>query len=145
MPNYGPKNGFWKGGRTVASNGYILIRVGTDHHLADSRGYAYEHRLVAETTIGRRLQPGELVHHRNGDKQDNRPENLEVVAGNAGHQLHHRTARLDLRLPGEGNTIEACACGCGGTFLRYDSQGRPRRFLPNHNGKRRISRATNDD
>ena len=51
--NIGKKNGMWKGGRSVASNGYVLIRVGMDHHLADVRGYAYEHRLVAEKKIRR--------------------------------------------------------------------------------------------
>lgn len=51
----------WKGGRSIASNGYVLIKVGTGHHLADVRGYAYEHRLVAERKLGRRLlrMPGE--------------------------------------------------------------------------------------
>jgi hypothetical protein len=44
----GPKNGMWRGGKSLASNGYILIRVGNDHPLADVRGYAYEHRLVAQ-------------------------------------------------------------------------------------------------
>jgi hypothetical protein len=49
--NFGPKNGFWKGGKSIASNGYMLIRVGVNHHLSDVRGYAYEHRLVAEQKI----------------------------------------------------------------------------------------------
>src|SRR5205809_93254 len=35
--------------------GYILLFVGKDHHLADVRGYAYEHRIVAEQAIGRQL------------------------------------------------------------------------------------------
>lgn len=67
--NVGAKNGIWKGGRSVASNGYVLVRVGVEHHLADVRGYAYEHRLVAEEKIGRRLRDDEHVHHVDGDKQ----------------------------------------------------------------------------
>lgn len=43
----------WKGGRSIASNGYVLVRVGKKHHLADVRGYAYEHRIVAEQKLGR--------------------------------------------------------------------------------------------
>lgn len=51
----GSLNANWRGGRSIASNGYVLIRVGTGHHLADVRGYAYEHRVVAENSLGRRL------------------------------------------------------------------------------------------
>lgn len=45
----GPDNPNWRGGRSVASNGYMLVRAGVGHHLADVRGYAYEHRLVVLT------------------------------------------------------------------------------------------------
>lgn len=88
----GPDNGFWKGGRSVASNGYVLIRVGKGHHLADVRGYAYEHRLVAEEKLGRRLAPKELVHHIDGNKQNNHPSNLEVEPSHAHHRKEHRRA-----------------------------------------------------
>lgn len=56
------RNHNYKGG-SIASNGYKLIFVGKQHHLADIRGYAYEHRINAEKKIGRRLRPGEQVHH----------------------------------------------------------------------------------
>lgn len=129
----GPKNPFWKGGMVLASNGYILIRVGTGHHLSDVRGYAYEHRIVAEKKSGRRLNGGEVVHHINGDRKDNRPSNLAIVNGNAEHFVHHRKSGKKLRLPGEENNTISCACGCGETFLRFDDTGRPRKYVSGHN------------
>lgn len=85
----GAKNGQWKGGRSVASNGYVLIRVGVGHHLADVRGYAYEHRLVAELMLDRRLRPGEAVHHKDENKRNNDPSNLQVMSSNAEHMKLH--------------------------------------------------------
>lgn len=117
----------------VASNGYVLVRVGVDHHLADCRGYAYEHRLVAEATLGRRLHPHELVHHIDHDKQNNAPANLRVEPSRAYHRFEHRRLGSNLRLPGEVNPTVPCACGCGTVLERFDESGRPRRFVSGHN------------
>jgi len=130
------KNPFWKGGRVIASNGYVLVRVGVSHHLSDVRGYAYEHRLMAEQKIGRMLVSGELVHHVNGDKTDNRIENLNVVPSIAHHWAEHRKPGNKRRLPGEINTLALCECGCRTLFRLYDSGGRPRKFVSGHNLKR---------
>lgn len=119
-------------GRTVASNGYVLVRVGRDHHLADVRGYAYEHRVVAEQMIGRRLELGEQVHHIDGDRANNAASNLMVHRSRAHHAVEHRT-RDDLRKPGEFNPTVACKCGCAQTFSRFDGAGRPRLYVSGHN------------
>jgi hypothetical protein len=123
----------WRGGRIVSEHGYALVRVGTEHHLSDVRGYAYEHRVVAEQKIGRELKPGEMVHHINGNKQDNRPENLEVVGDTAEHFFLHRKLNTGLKKPGEENPEIECACGCKRKFYKYDSSGRPRFYVSGHN------------
>jgi hypothetical protein len=139
----GPRNNNWRGGRSVASNGYIIVRVGVRHHLADVRGYAYEHRVEAEKKIGRRLRGGELVHHVNGNKQDNQWANLEVHRGNAEHFFEHRRPDSNSKKPGEINRLISCRCGCGEKFHKYDASGRPRVYVIGHNMKKELEAASN--
>ena len=78
----GKHNPRWTGGRHVA-NGYARVRM-PSHPKADNRGYVREHVLVWERHHGVSLPKGWHVHHKNGDKLDNRPENLEAMT----HQKH---------------------------------------------------------
>ncbi len=128
----GPENHNWRGGRTITSHGYVLVRL-PGHHLADTRGYVYEHRLVAERKLGRRLRPDEEVHHVNKIKDDNRPENIAVMPSRLAHFQHHRRREKGLRVHGEPNPTIFCECGCRTSFPKYDRSGRPRRFVSGHN------------
>ena len=130
--NIGTKNGFWKGGRSVASNGYVLVRM-PEHPNADCRGYVYEHILVMSRLIGRPLSDGEEVHHSDENHANNDPNNLVLCASHYEHRYLHRRMERGLRNPGEDNPLTHCGCGCGETFPRYDKSGRPRRFVTGHN------------
>lgn len=62
--------------------GYLLRRL--------AQGvYEYEHRLVAEEILGRPLASHEVVHHIDGDRANNEPSNLEVLARADHMRLHH--------------------------------------------------------
>jgi len=79
----GAKNRWWKGGRVgVGQKGrYIGVLVYPNdpyYPMALSNGYILEHRLVMARALGRLLHKKEQVHHKNGDRQDNRLENLEL-------------------------------------------------------------------
>ena len=73
----GPKNPGWKGGKSL-HDGYVMIRM-PSHQKAYANGYIKRAVLVAEKKLGRPLFKGEVTHHINGVKDDDRPENIEVL------------------------------------------------------------------
>ena len=64
-------------GRTYHKKGYVMVYK-PRHPRAISGSYVFEHILVMERMIGRFLYKDENVHHKNGVKDDNRPDNLEL-------------------------------------------------------------------
>lgn len=80
----GELNPAWKGGRYSDGKGYVMV-FAPDHPFADCNRRVREHRLVMEQMIGRYLQPGEVVDHRDGDGMNNHPDNLRLFASNAEH------------------------------------------------------------
>lgn len=54
-----------------------------------ARHRARVHRMVMSTHLGRELSKDEIVHHKNGNKKDNRVENLEIIDGHRLHKLLH--------------------------------------------------------
>ncbi len=82
----------WKGGRYVDSNGYIMIHVGNNLNVKTKwESYKKEHVVIMETILNRPLTKEECVHHINGDKSDNRLENLAVIKSNQHHRLAHNS------------------------------------------------------
>lgn len=85
-------NGNWNAdGRTLTKHGYVRVRVGIGHPLADSRGWCYEHELVWRAA-GRDVPAGYEIHHRDEDKTHNRLSNLRLKL-KADHARDHARGR----------------------------------------------------
>lgn len=77
-------------GRWIMSGYVVLYRP--DHPLANDRGTVLEHRMVLHDA-GIEIPPDYDVHHRNGDRSDNRLDNLELLPREAHQELHARQRR----------------------------------------------------
>jgi hypothetical protein len=82
------------------SRGYIEGRVTTP----EGKKRVKQHRMVAEQAIGRALAPHEDVHHVNGNKTDNRPENLQVISHSEHARLSSEARWLARAAKAEGRT-----------------------------------------
>ena len=75
---HGSRHPKWKGGRRI-ENGYVVLS-NADYPGAKPFNKTAEHVVVMARHLGRPLRPGESVHHKNGVRDDNRIENLELWA-----------------------------------------------------------------
>lgn len=78
----------WKGGRVI-NDGYKYV-LNPNHPYSTKSGYVLEHRLIMEKELNRYLKPGEVVHHINEDRLDNRIENLKLMTHGEHSSLHHK-------------------------------------------------------
>lgn len=106
-----------KGKVSVGDYDYAIV---PDHPNRNKNNYVFYHRVVMENLLGRLLTEDEVVHHKNGNKKDNRPENLEVMTREEHTRLHaSRHGKKMVKLK--------CPC-CGKIFVRR----RGETFLDKH-------------
>lgn len=96
----------------VISKGDYNYAVVWDHPFATKNGYVLEHRVIVENAIGRLLDKSEVVHHKNGDKKDNRLSNLEVMTRSNHSKLHAKKPKL----------LTFTCDFCGNEFIRKYNQ-----------------------
>lgn len=84
----GEKNHQWKNGG-ITGDGYKYIYV-HDCPMSDFRGRIKEHRYIMYKKLGRSLKNDEHVHHINGNKLDNREENLKIVSKSEHMAIHSK-------------------------------------------------------
>ena len=76
-------------GEYIVKNGYKKV-INKEHPRVDSKGYVREHILVMEQKLGRYIVYPEVVHHIDGNKLNNHPDNLELMPNQTAHMKHHR-------------------------------------------------------
>lgn len=91
-PREGDQHPDWKGGRYKLGRYWYVWAKG--HPNATKTGYVAEHRLLMSEKIGRPLAPGEVVHHRDGNPENNDLANLELFLTNGAHLAAELAGRI---------------------------------------------------
>jgi hypothetical protein len=87
------------GNSYINQHGYKLYYIGDKSYKG---GYVSEHRIVVELSLGRRLKKGEVVHHIDGNKQNNNASNLLLTDKSNHKQVHHSLEKLAFNLVQKG-------------------------------------------
>lgn len=99
----------WKGGRVKDGQGYILIKLQPNdffYPMTKHDGYVYEHRLIMAKFLKHCLLPWEIVHHKNGIRDDNRKENLQLLSTQSHHIIDTNTKRYIHQLEKRVSSLE---------------------------------------
>ena len=78
---------------TKTSHGYIKL-YRPENPMADKRGEIYEHRFIMSQIIGRPLEKWEHIHHKDNNRANNSPENLELVTPQQNQSMKDMIARI---------------------------------------------------
>lgn len=89
----GSKNPRWKGGISIHFFGYKLI-LSKDHPFKTNRGYVREHRLIMEKYLGRHLTKKEVIHHIDGNKNNNNISNLMLFPNHSEHMKYEQNKKI---------------------------------------------------
>jgi len=103
-------HGRWKGGKRSDDKGYQLLRIDKKDPLycmAKRSGYAYAHRIEMAKAIGRPLYSWEIVHHKDGNKENNSVDNLVLLEDKADHQTSIAVAKEIRKLEVKIQILEA--------------------------------------
>ena len=106
-------------GRKTTQEGYVKI-FSPDHPNRDANKYVYEHRLVMEKKLERHLTKKEVVHHIDGDKLNNKIQNLELFESAQKHKAFHK--KIDKENDGWAIGFSKCI-DCGTTETKHRGRG----------------------